>query len=283
VACWGRNGRGQLGDGTTERRRTPTPTAPLTGPARAVAAGGMHACAVLEGGEVLCWGANEHAQLGDGSRADRATPGAAAAPPGAIDVAAGDRHTCVLVQGGRVTCWGANLFHEVSAADSEDEPAATDVPLGEPARAIAAGGLATCAILASGRVSCWGGRMGASPMAIPGLSDVVAVDAGNAGACALDASGAVSCWNAPGGAAAVPAVAGAVALSVGYWHSCAVLADGSIRCWGQNYAGELGDGTNVASDVPVRVSGIDSGATSVAAGEGWDGHHLGCSGRDERE
>jgi Regulator of chromosome condensation (RCC1) repeat len=282
VACWGRNKRGQLGDGTAERRRTPTQTSPLPGPARGIAAGGMHACAVLEGGAVLCWGANEHAQLADGSHADRATPAPASAPPGAIDVAAGDRHTCALLQGGAVSCWGANRYHEVSAAESEEEPVPTGVPLPGPALAVAAGGYATCAVLASG-VSCWGGPMGSSPSAIAGLSNAVAVDVGSAGACALDAQGAVSCWTAPGEARPVPGISGAVGLSVGYWHSCAVLQDGSIRCWGENYAGELGDGTSAASDVPVRVAGIDSGATSVAAGEGWDGHHLGCSGSEERE
>lgn len=283
VACWGRNGRGQLGDGTVERRRIPTSTAPLPAPARAIATGGKHACALLETGELFCWGANDHAQLGDGSHSDRASPGAAAAPAGVLDVAAGDRHTCVLVQGGRVACWGGNRFHEVSAADVEEEPAPADVPLAEPAVAIAAGGFATCAVLASGAVACWGGTMGTVPSAIPGPSNVVAVDVGTAGACAADSAGTVSCWTKPSDAASVPGASGAVAVSVGYWQSCAVLPGGAVRCWGQNYAGELGDGTRETRDAPVPVVGLDSGAVSVVAGEGWDGFHLGCSAPEERE
>ena len=44
---------------------------PLPGPARAIAAGGDHTCAVLMGGEAVCWGANDRGQLGYGDREDR--------------------------------------------------------------------------------------------------------------------------------------------------------------------------------------------------------------------
>lgn len=52
--------------------------APQTPPALAsvvrVAAGGRHACALLEGGALWCWGANEAGQLGDGTREPRTAP-----------------------------------------------------------------------------------------------------------------------------------------------------------------------------------------------------------------
>ena len=50
VACWGGNNYGQLGDGTTTDRHTPTQTASLGSGRTAVAisAGSFHTCAVRE-------------------------------------------------------------------------------------------------------------------------------------------------------------------------------------------------------------------------------------------
>src|SRR5204862_527338 len=63
VRCWGNNGSGQLGDGTTARRTSPPTTDVLTG-VRAIAAGLGHSCAVTDAGGVRCWGANDSGQLG---------------------------------------------------------------------------------------------------------------------------------------------------------------------------------------------------------------------------
>ena len=54
---WGHNEYGQLGDGTQQKRRTPTPT-PLPGDVRAtvVAAGSYHSLVLTETGEVLAAG-----------------------------------------------------------------------------------------------------------------------------------------------------------------------------------------------------------------------------------
>ena len=65
VACWGANDSGQLGDGTTLSRTTPTDVAGLTDVAT-VAAGAAHSCAVRRDGTAACWGADTSGQLGDG-------------------------------------------------------------------------------------------------------------------------------------------------------------------------------------------------------------------------
>ena len=56
VFCWGHNGYGQLGDGTNSSRRRPVPVESVES-ATSIAVGEFNSCAVLEGGEVRCWGA----------------------------------------------------------------------------------------------------------------------------------------------------------------------------------------------------------------------------------
>ena len=65
-------------------------------------------------------------------------------------------------------------------------------------------------------------------------------------------------------ASPTPAVSN-VTISAGANHSCALLADTTIKCWGNNFAGQLGDGTNIGSNTPVTVTGL-SGATQISIG-----------------
>jgi len=67
VRCWGYNALGAIGDETEIQvdRRSPA-AVDILGGAASLAAGGAHTCAVMTGGGVRCWGANDAGQLGDG-------------------------------------------------------------------------------------------------------------------------------------------------------------------------------------------------------------------------
>ena len=88
--CWGNNDHGQVGDGSTNTRRTPVNVYRLTGGVSQISAAGGYkktdfTCATLTTGKVKCWGSNGGAavlepidshggQLGDGTRFDRYIP-----------------------------------------------------------------------------------------------------------------------------------------------------------------------------------------------------------------
>jgi hypothetical protein len=74
VRCWGGNYKGQLGNGTTTHRSTPTDVVGLTSAVAAIAAGQSHTCAVTTGGGVKSWGSNLRGQLGDPTFGPRLTP-----------------------------------------------------------------------------------------------------------------------------------------------------------------------------------------------------------------
>jgi alpha-tubulin suppressor-like RCC1 family protein len=193
----------------------------------ALAAGDHHTCALLEGGDVACWGANEAGQVGDGTTATRPAPRPVALGEPAVAVAAGAAHACAVLSGGGVRCWGANDAGQAPGTPTALpalSPVATPVAAG--AVSVAAGAGHTCARLASGAVRCWGGN-----------------GAGQLG---------------PGPGQPVPA--GATALVAGRDHACA-LVGGAVRCWGANAKGQLGAAPSPDIAVPIA-----SGIQHLAAG-----------------
>jgi hypothetical protein len=113
VRCWGANGSGQLGNGTTTDFPAAMPVVGLGGTATAIAAGWLHTCALLNNGTVRCWGANGYGQLGDGTMTRRTTPVTVSLPITATAIAAGGEHTCALLNDGTARCWGYNFYGQL--------------------------------------------------------------------------------------------------------------------------------------------------------------------------
>jgi alpha-tubulin suppressor-like RCC1 family protein len=240
IECWGLNGSGELGNGTHvplpySDRPVPEPVAVIgITNATALAAGGVHTCALLRSGSVKCWGLNLAGELGIGKLGKpelcKGTWAASCSPvevqgiTNAVAIAANSEYSCALLKDATISCWGAFPLGTRRLPESSIPRPVLGIT---NAAAIAAGGGHICALLRGGTVKCWGinrrGQLG---------------------------NGTVTDSEVP---VAVKGLSSATSVSVGLDNSCALLNDGSIRCWGMNVSGNLGDGTTKDSSVPVAV------------------------------
>ena len=114
------------------------------------------------------------------------------------------------------------------------------------------------------------------PLAVPALGDgIAAISANLWHGMALTSDGHVLSWGrfcklgeiCPQPVEEVAGLSGVKAISAGVYYDLALLDDGRVMAWGNNDYGELGDGTIVASEVPVEVSGLQAREVrAIAAG-----------------
>ena len=294
LVCWGSNGLGQLGDGTVTGHNTPAPVSGLASGVTAVDASLFHTCAVAFGIGALCWGRNDYGTLGDGTTEMRLMPTPVSRlASGILIVTAGEEHTCALKENGEALCWGRNDLGQLGDGTVFTRSLAVEVNgLAGRGVALAVGDFHSCAASENGDVMCWGvnnaGQLGdgttldrITPVAVSGLEGgVMALAAGRGHTCALMVDGGVMCWgaNADGQLGdgtteykltPVPVSgleSGVMALAAGSNHTCAAAANGEALCWGDNWSGQLGDGTRTDRTTPVVVSGLESGVVALAAG-----------------
>jgi alpha-tubulin suppressor-like RCC1 family protein len=119
VECWGYNGDGELGNGTTTQSSTPVQVKDVAGTGTLsnvtqISAGRFHTCALQSDNTVVCWGYNGQGQLGNGATADSSTPVQVKDVAGTgtlsnvTEIEAGGLHTCALLSDHTVECWGWN-------------------------------------------------------------------------------------------------------------------------------------------------------------------------------
>ena len=118
--CWGPNGSGELGDGTTTTSDAPV-AALLNQPIAQVVTGYSFTCALTAGGEVYCWGSNQFGQLGDGTTDSRLSPVRAQLPTIPFkSLSAKYSGVCALGSGGEGYCWGNNEDGRFGTGTADD-------------------------------------------------------------------------------------------------------------------------------------------------------------------
>ncbi|HEY2832564.1 MAG TPA: hypothetical protein VGJ14_09075 [Sporichthyaceae bacterium] len=134
------------------------------------------------------------------------------------------------------------------------------------------------------------GGLSANPAgAAPSVLQATALAAGANHNCAIttdtptvaNAGGGVVCWgrndwgqlgNGTTISSSLPVpvtglATGVRTISAGHSYACALTEAGAVWCWGSNKSGQLGDGTNNDSSVPVQVSGLAANVVAISAGE----------------
>ena len=260
VRCWGSGASGQLGYGNTNNIGDDEyPYVPaagdvsLGGTVQDIVAGGYHTCALLDTGDVRCWGWNNSGQLGLGSNTlsndkigDNELPSSkpVVSLGGSVtQLSAGMYHTCAVLSTGIVRCWGRNvdgqlgLGHYTDIGDNEPVLNASTVDVGgSKVLQVSADDGHTCALLSTGDVKCWG------------LNGNGQLGQGN--------TPTVPRTNTPGTATVNLDGNSAYQITTGGQTSCALLANGKARCWGRNDKGQLGLGNTT-----------DVGRTSLATSD----------------
>jgi alpha-tubulin suppressor-like RCC1 family protein len=158
VQCWGYNGVGQLGDGTTTSRSVPANVVGLSSGASAIAVGGYFTCALLSAGSVQCWGAGDQGQRGDSTYLySRSVPTTVVGTSYVTSITAGYYNAFAVLSTGGLQAWGDNQFGQLGDGTTTDQLSAVGVVgLLSSVVSVSAGAGHTCAALSTGVVQCWG-------------------------------------------------------------------------------------------------------------------------------
>jgi len=267
VQCWGLNESGQLGTNNDLSSGVPVKVMQLGSGITAIASAFNHVCALFIGGAVKCWGHNTNGQLGNNAMIDSGLPVSVVGLDSNVStVTTGWAFSCAVLIDGTAKCWGGNYWGQLgNGATADSSVPVSIVGLKDKVKALAAGVAHACALLVSGAVQCWGvgsllggdnSTFSMVPVDISSLgSGVQAISSEASRMCALLTDGTVKCWGM--GVQVPTAISGLsekpTAIVGGALHTCALLPSTKVQCWGENFYGQLGNNSNIATGTAVTV------------------------------
>lgn len=243
-------------------------------------------CAIVDDGDIKCWGNNQYGQLGIfGNSNSGKTSGSMGEAMEVVDlgvglkasrISAGRYYMCTLLTNGQTKCWGYNEYGQLGLGDTDsrgnwhddkginyqmgDRLLPVDLGTNNTAMQIDTGAMHSCALLNNGNVKCWGynnyGQLGLGDTSTRGdsaneMGDYLAnIDLGTGRT--------------------------AIQISVGGYHTCAILDNQKLKCWGANFSGQLGLGDSdnrgdsnneMGNNLPYIDLGQGRTASKIITGE----------------
>ncbi len=196
-----------------------------------ISVGVYHVCAIKEDDTLHCWGGNAQGQLGDGTTTDRLTQTPVSGGGTWKSVDTGYSHTCGIKSDDTLWCWGENDYGQIGDNTSgTNRLIPTAISGGGRWKQVNTGLYYSCGIKSDDTLHCWGrntdGRTGQNT-----TTGNTLVPAGISGG---------GIWKRVG---------------TGDSDACGIKSDDTLWCWGNNFRGQVGDGTTSQRSVPTAVSG----------------------------
>ena len=221
----GFNGFGRLGNGNTTDQ--PTPVRIVASGVTAIAAGSYHSLYLKTDGSLWAMGYNSNGQLGNGNTTDQSTP-VRIVVSGVTAVAAGDNHSLYLKTDGSLWAMGYNNFGELGNGNYADQHTPVQI-VTSGVKAVAAGAQYSLYLKTDGSLWAMGyninGQFG-NGLSKTTYSSPVQIVASGVTAIAAGASGRSSYY---------------------------LKTDGNLWAMGNNFSGQLGDGTTTERQTQVQV------------------------------
>ncbi len=154
--CWGSNTTGQIGDGTTTDRMTPTV---VSGGHTwiDITTGNGAACGLRPDGSAMCWGSDGAGRLGNGAAGASSVPTPVDGGLVFTEIDGGfSGHFCAVTDDGAGYCWGSNFRGRLGDGTTDNREVPTPVSGALEFESIDAGGNHTCGRRSDGRAYCWG-------------------------------------------------------------------------------------------------------------------------------
>src|SRR3989339_545163 len=240
-----------------------------------ISAGGFHTAALKIGKTVWTWGNNTYGQLGDGTNTDRNTPVQVDSISNVIAIAGGYWHTVALESDGTVWTWGNNTYGQLGDGTNTDRNTPVQVDGISNVIAIACGYWHTIVLKSDGTVWAWGnntyGQLGDGSNADSNTAVEVKFGGTTEEIDTFFTTSQASTKAPTESDHATPpklesSLRNIITIASGGGHTVFLRSDGAILTCGSNYGGQLGDGTDADSNIPVLVDNLSGVITSVAGG-----------------